>query len=81
MKSSRQCPKCDGTEIVHTETVMDRGYMDSPSPMALSMKTTKKGWFSASAVPWGELEAFTCRACGYTEFYAKDVGQTEESTD
>ena len=45
MKTKKQCPKCDGTDIVHAETVMDRGYMDSPSPMSLGMKKTKNGWF------------------------------------
>jgi len=72
MKQKTQCPKCENREIFHAETVMDRGYMDSPSPMALGTQKTRVGWFW-KAVPWGQLEAFTCRQCGYTEFYVKDV--------
>ena len=78
MKTKRHCPKCDGKDIVHAETVMDRGYMDGPSPMALGLKKAKNGWFWKT-VPWGQLEAFTCKACGYTEFYVKDVGQLKEA--
>ena len=71
MKKAGRCPKCEGWEISHSETVLDRGYMDSEHAMSLGTKKTGDRWFSPR-VPAGELEAFTCQGCGYTEFYVKD---------
>ena len=71
MKTKMQCPKCDGTNIAHAETVMDKNALGE-SQMSLGVNVKREGIF-AKEVPWGELEAFACRSCGYTEFYVSDV--------
>ena len=80
MKKSGSCPKCGGREVGHAETVLDRGYMDMEHAMSLGTKKSVNGWFSPR-VPNGELEAFTCQGCGYTEFYVKDPGEFEQASD
>lgn len=71
MKKSNRCPKCDGTNIAHAETVSDKNALGE-SHLSLGVNVKREGLL-AKEVPWGPLEAFACKACGYTEFYVSDV--------
>ena len=68
MKQSNTCPKCESSDIVKARAI-DRG--DGNASYTLEIATYKnpdalifKGKKSAN------LEAWVCRDCGYTEFYA-----------
>ena len=71
METTRRCPKCEGADIAHAEHVVDKNALGK-SKMSLGVAVTREGLL-ASEVPWGQLEAFARRACGYTEFYVSDV--------
>ncbi len=71
MKATKTCPKCQqrghaGGDIVRIETVDDKN--EGYSEAAL----THTGWFLGGERA-GYLEAFVCNACGYVEFYVKDI--------
>jgi len=72
VKTSKTCPKCTSRDIFYTESVPDRGYMDSPSDMGLG--TRQSFWKGSSG---GELEAYACKQCGYVEFYVRDLSTLE----
>jgi ribosomal protein S27AE len=64
------CPKCGSGEIVSDAEVRD---YDSSSFRRLSvyvpLKQPEGGFFKKTAES-GELRAFVCGQCGYTELYA-----------
>ena len=72
MKKSNRCPKCEGTDIAHADTVADKNAIGGPSNMSLGVGIKRKGLL-AKEVPWGQLEAFACKGCGYTELYVTDL--------
>ena len=80
MKASQTCPKCQSGDITHFETVADRGNYNLPEPMTLGFKKDVSGWFAKWASE-GQLEAFTCKQCGYTEFYVRNVSEIEKPGD
>jgi predicted nucleic-acid-binding Zn-ribbon protein len=68
MKKTRKCPKCGSKTLHHAETVLDRSMLNAPTDMALGTK--EEFWKGRYG---GELEAYACKECGFTEFYVKDV--------
>jgi predicted nucleic-acid-binding Zn-ribbon protein len=65
VRAKHRCPKCDHGEVLHVpeprDTNLDR--------MAIG---ADQGWYSIT--PIGQLEAYVCMKCGYTELYVRDVG-------
>jgi predicted nucleic-acid-binding Zn-ribbon protein len=71
MKITKKCPKCEQhgracDNVVHVPNVDDaaEGYTRAA--------LTHTGWFLGGDRR-GYLEAYVCNACGYVEFYAKDI--------
>jgi predicted nucleic-acid-binding Zn-ribbon protein len=69
MKKTLQCPKCEGREIWRIEQMLERGHGSRPEPFAVMLEPA----FWTGSVPHGTFEAFICKACGYTEWYAKNI--------
>jgi predicted nucleic-acid-binding Zn-ribbon protein len=74
MRTTATCPKCSGKKIVVTElrsvALAERWSAARPIPaVAYDVK--------ASAESVGGFESWICAACGYTEFYAKDLGDVD----
>jgi predicted nucleic-acid-binding Zn-ribbon protein len=77
MRTTATCPKCSGKKIV----VTDLRYVDHG-----------EGWIATDRIPavaydvqgraksFGRFESWICAACGYTEFYAKDLGDVDKLT-
>ena len=73
MKKTRVCPKCDSGNVVHLRTVRD--FTDvhlSSTDMALRSRAKFLGVEKVAV-----LEAYVCNACGYVEFYVKDLPLSE----
>jgi len=66
MKTSLTCPKCSTTRLLHVTEVADS---DGEYEVATFKVARVKGRGRA-----GEIEAYVCRQCGYTEFYTRDPG-------
>ena len=68
------CPKCGSREIMADVEALARKAMalcvhvvepDSPS----------QSFFSMQGSAYGDLRAWICAACGYTEFYANNLAE------
>lgn len=67
MKAEGQkCPKCGGGRILHSPTIADRDRYFNKN-LALQVKGILLDR------PVGELEAYICAKCGYTELYVRDL--------
>lgn len=72
MRKWLRCPNCGCRRIAHAISVLDRGDGNLREKMAL----VKPGWWSDKTL--GELEAYTCTACGAVEWYAKEPEKLTE---
>jgi hypothetical protein len=71
LKRDLICPNCDGREIWRIETMQERGHTGiQPQPMGVQLEAR----FFGDAQAHGKFETLICRACGYTEWYAREIG-------
>jgi predicted nucleic-acid-binding Zn-ribbon protein len=66
MRSSHVCPKCSHGEILFVPRIADRDDHDVIRPLVLFVK--HHDWKDDEL---GEIQAYVCRACGYTELYTE----------
>lgn len=71
MRGQLRCRACGGRKIAHAPTVLDRGESDQRHAMALYQPR----WWSGRTT--GQLEAYTCMACGLVEWWVTDPGALE----
>ena len=69
MRSSHVCPKCSHGEILFVPHIADRDDRDTIRPLVLFVK--HHDWKDDEL---GELQAYVCRGCGYTELYTAKAG-------
>ena len=74
MKKSLRCPKCKRRDVVFVPRIVAEG-----RPVALWVGVRRKTERGKDKLefdaPFGQLEAYICRRCGYTELYVADVEQ------
>jgi predicted nucleic-acid-binding Zn-ribbon protein len=71
LKRNGQCPACGSRRFLHAPRVLD----DSQGNR-LEMAILKPSIWKAKTL--GTFEAFVCTACGFVEWYARDVAELEE---
>lgn len=71
MRTAHICPKCGHNEIIFLPQLADRDDKDAVRPLVAHV--VHFDWRDDMEV--GKLEAYLCRACGYTELYASDAQQ------
>ena len=64
MRQSHQCPKCHHTEILFVPQLADRDDRYEVRPLMLHV--VNLDWKDTEL---GQLQAYVCRGCGYTELY------------
>ena len=64
MRTTHACPKCHHKEILFVPHVADRDDRDMVRPLVLHVEH-----YDWKDVEMGALQAYVCRACGYTELY------------
>ncbi len=64
MKPSHACPKCGHREILFVPHIADRDDRDHVRPLTLHVKHLD--WKDQE---WGQIQAYVCRSCGFTELY------------
>jgi predicted nucleic-acid-binding Zn-ribbon protein len=64
MQKSHECPKCGHGEVLFVPQIADRDDQDLVRPLSLHVQH-----LDYKDVELGKLEAYVCRACGYTELY------------
>lgn len=65
------CPNCQGREIWRIETMHERGRSTMhPQPMGVTLEARLLGDADAR----GKFETLICKGCGYTEWYARELG-------
>jgi predicted nucleic-acid-binding Zn-ribbon protein len=65
MRSRHVCPKCAHKEILYIPQLADRDDKDAVRPLVVHV--VHFDW--RDDMEYGKLEAYVCRACGYTELY------------
>ena len=70
MRSTHVCPKCKNDEILFIPQLADRDDKDAVRPLVVHVRHFD--WKDDMEV--GKLQAYICRACGFTELYTSDVG-------
>jgi predicted nucleic-acid-binding Zn-ribbon protein len=76
MKQSGACPKCNSHNLIKNVRIPDNGYRHF-TVLAISFIVEKMGWFSARSVS-GEIRAWVCGHCGYTELYTENYKELLE---
>jgi len=71
LKRDLVCPNCEGREIWRIETMRERGSRSDQQP---PMGVTLEKRFFGDAAAQGKFETLICNGCGYTEWYARDIG-------
>ena len=88
MRKTTRCPKCQHNHILFLTQVADRydsGGADSNAlkkgPLKFSsawriglMPAPNAGIFTLRPMTAGVVQAYVCKACGYTELYTRDPG-------
>jgi hypothetical protein len=78
MRKIHICPRCDHDEIVYVPQIVDRAG-GAVHPLALWVGVRRRIEARKEKVeynaPFGQLSAYVCRRCGYTELYVADVEQ------
>jgi hypothetical protein len=69
MRATHTCPKCQGLEILFFPQLADRDDRDQVRALALHIQ--EYDW--KEDTEYGKLQAYVCRACGFTELYAIDA--------
>lgn len=70
MKDSGICPKCNSQSLIKNIRIPDNTYRGS-AILSISFIVEKMGWFSNRSVR-GEIRAWICGNCGYTELYTEN---------
>jgi len=70
LKRDLSCPNCDGREIWRIERMQERGAGSSLRPIGVQHEMN----FWTGPEPRGAFETLICKGCGYTEWYAKEIG-------
>ena len=68
MKQSKTCPKCGSSDVIKARAV-DRGDGNGNYTMEVATYDNPDA-FIFKGKKSADLEAWVCRECGYTEFYA-----------
>lgn len=68
MKHSGVCPKCNSQAIIKNVRVPEYGHYNAMHFLSISILGKRKSWFSWDSAK-GELRAWVCSECGYTELY------------
>jgi predicted nucleic-acid-binding Zn-ribbon protein len=79
MRTTATCPKCSGKKIVVTDLCEVRDNKGVPIPVLVgTIRMSIMGkTIDAGKAGIGSFESWICAACGYTEFYAKDLGDVD----
>ncbi|MCX7422005.1 MAG: hypothetical protein NT013_21015 [Planctomycetia bacterium] len=72
MKKNRNCLKCESQEVIHLPSVTDAA--PGTAIGGITEMALQRGWFHHA----GYLEAYVCNACGYVEFYVKDLQELRQ---
>jgi predicted nucleic-acid-binding Zn-ribbon protein len=86
MRTSGRCPKCDGKHLLHVLEVADAGRQHDSKPgeprehlvegifnrfRIARIPNPDPGFFDDRVAAIGLVEAYVCRACGFTELYTR----------
>ena len=77
MRTTATCPKCSGKKIVVAELRQPFPGTIARLIPALALNTMPEPSDALVVKKVGGFESWICAACGYTEFYAKDLGDVD----
>jgi predicted nucleic-acid-binding Zn-ribbon protein len=75
------CPKCASQAIMAGLEVVDRGRQGAYTLRVhvVEPEPPEHGFFWAQGETFGEVRAWICGACGYTELYTDNIAALYES--
>ena len=71
MRATHVCPKCQNQEILFLPQIADRDDENNVRPLVAHV--VHYDW--RDDVEVGQLQAYVCMSCGYTELYTNEVRQ------
>jgi predicted nucleic-acid-binding Zn-ribbon protein len=71
MRESHRCPKCSHGEIFFVPQLADRDDDDRVHPLVLHVGAYD--YWGDKDKQFGQIQAYVCAKCGYTELYTKDA--------
>jgi predicted nucleic-acid-binding Zn-ribbon protein len=79
MRTTATCPKCSGKKVIvaelrHRNAIDDNMERIDRVPV---VGFVVPGFLTTTINFLGRFESWICAACGYTEFYAKDLGDVD----
>ena len=71
------CPKCNSTEIIPEVDVheLGRGGADTLRVEVVEKEPAKHGFVWSPQIARGEIRAWICSQCGYTELYTNNLAE------
>jgi predicted nucleic-acid-binding Zn-ribbon protein len=76
------CPKCSSKEIMANVKVRDWAYRNPKHPLHVAIdepEPADKGMFWIGDGASGEVQAWICSQCGYTELYTDNLEKLYET--
>jgi predicted nucleic-acid-binding Zn-ribbon protein len=70
MRKDLTCPKCGNGQLWNVRTMREEAGVGVPVEMAVTIE--QFGW---DLVPRGRYETLVCRACGFTQWYGRDLDE------
>jgi predicted nucleic-acid-binding Zn-ribbon protein len=70
MRTTHRCPKCSHGEILFIPQLADRD--DERKVRPLVVHVVEFDW--REDAEFGQIQAYVCRKCGFTELHTKDAG-------
>ncbi len=75
LKHDQRCPACGGAIIVWIDAMQEGGDGICPSPLRIAFR----GPLDTQGL--GTFETYICKACGFTEWYARGIDRLDERPD
>lgn len=76
----KECIKCGSNKIIPNAKVLDRGHLNVPSDLTVSVDQNPNALIFKDRIYSGVF-AKICGECGFLEFYAKDPKALYEAHD
>lgn len=72
------CPKCGSHRMIKNKPITDKGHYNMPAALSLAVPGKRTSWLSRD-VATGEIRAWICGECGYTELYTTNFKELLEA--
>ena len=74
------CPKCNSQAIIKNKRIPERGHYNAINFLSFTVWEKNKNWlYPYTPIATGEIRAWICGKCGYTELYTTNCKELFEA--